>query len=80
MHLIQKFLFFKGDSNPIHFSSSEIYFNVLNKISSTPPRLLNFFKSSPATPPASPPIAPNLLRFEEFLTPPPPVYSNTPFY
>ena len=75
MHLIQKFVFFKGDSNPIHFSSFEIYFNVLNKISSTPPRLLIFFKSFPTTPP---PVAPNLLSFEEFLTPP--VYSNTPFY
>ena len=45
MHLIQK-----GDSNSKHFSFSEFYFNVSNKISSTPHPLLNLmfwsFKSS----------------------------------
>ena len=52
MHLIQKFVvfkFLKGDSNPKHFSFFVFYFNLSNKISSNPPRLLDFqeFSNSP---------------------------------
>ena len=45
MHLIQK-----GDSSSKHFSFFVFYFNVSNKISSTPPRLLNLqeFSNLPA--------------------------------
>ena len=35
-------MFLKGDSNPKHLNFLVIYFNVSNKISSTPLQLLNF--------------------------------------
>ena len=37
-----RMLYLKGDSNSKHFSFFVFYFNISNKISSTPPRLLNF--------------------------------------
>ena len=63
MRLIQK-----GDSNSKHFSFFAFYLNVSNKISSTPPRLLNFQEFS--NPPFIPTPAPRLLSFEEFSNPP----------
>ena len=57
-------LFLKGDSNSKHFS---FYFNVLNKISTTPHQLLNFQElynlPLPPAPFFQPPL---LLNFEEF--------------
>ena len=41
MHLIQNMLFLKGDSTSNYFSFFVFYFNTLNKIFSTRPRLLN---------------------------------------
>ena len=48
-------MFLKGDSNPKHLNFLVIYFNVSNKISSTPLQLLNFRQSpAPPFPPPSP--------------------------
>ena len=58
-------LYFQGNSNSEHFTFFVLYFNVLNKISSKPPRLLNFQKFS--KPPFIP--IPRLLSFEEFSNP-----------
>ena len=66
MHLIKKMCcIFKGNSNSKHFSFFVLYFNVLNKISSNPPQLLNFQKFS--KPPFIP--TPCLLSFKEFSNP-----------
>ena len=71
IHLIQK-----GDSNSKHFSFFVFYFNISNKISSTPPRLLNFQEfSNPSFIPTA-----RLLSFEEFSNPPPPLLLGTQEY
>ena len=57
-------LFLKGNSNSKHFSFFVFYFDVPNKISSTPPRLLNFQEFS--NPCLFQPPSPRLLSFEEF--------------
>ena len=59
MHLIQKV-----DSNSKHFSFFVFYFNVSNKISSTPPQALNFQEFS--YPWFIPTLPPRLVSFEEF--------------
>ena len=62
-------MFLKGDSNPKHLNFLVIYFNVSNKISSTPLQLLNF-RQSPAPPfPPPPPSATHLSMLKKFLTP-----------
>ena len=73
-------LFLKADSNSKHFSIFVFYFIVSNKISSTPPRLLNFqeFFNSPFIP------VPPFIKFWRIFQPPSsplPFYSNPlPFY
>ena len=79
MHLIQNMLFLKGDSTSNYFSFFVFYFNTLNKIFSTRPRLLNSQEFSNLPPPVSfkPPRPPiYLLSFEEFFNPS--IYSNPP--
>ena len=53
MHLIQNMLFLKGDSTSNYFSFFVFYFNTLNKIFSTRPRLLNSQEFSNLPPPVS---------------------------
>ena len=75
VHFIQKFVGFKSNSSPNHFSFFVFDFNVSNKISSTPTQLLKFFP-----PPSHPCLfqTPWLLCFEELSNVP--VYSNLCFY
>ena len=58
MHLIENMFFLKGERNSKHFSFFVFCFNILNKISSTRPRLLNSQEFSNLPPPAyfNPPI------------------------
>ena len=75
MHLIKKVWLLKGDSNSKHFSFFVFYFNVSNKISSTPPRPLNFQEFSN-------PLPPMFIKFWRIYQPSPlaAVYSKPRFY
>ena len=60
-------MFLKSDSNPKNFSLFVFDFNVSNKISATPVRLLNFQEIS-----NPPPLVYEVLK--NFLPPPTPTY------